>query len=512
MRVAGATAPDAPAAPAQDAAPTPADTARPFDFSAGVSASETYASNSSGASLGGKDDYISTIGFNAAIHDRTRTVALDATYSFGAAFYAKGTQSTQITNNLTAIGSIEAIEDHLLVTARAFAAPVIVSNVSSLTAGYRSVPNGYRNSYGYAVSPDLRFRLDQFAVSDTVAMYGSTYFTNPAGPAPVIIPGLAGPEDSTTRAVNQTIASGENFGRLGWTLDGSFSELKRKQGLLSEKGGTGQFRFAFSHEFSLLTTDGYEAISSTVPLTKNVSGLIAMGGFSWTWGEDFLLTAQAGRKFNNASYVGSLRYNLTPTSSIVGSANDQVTTPEGQLLDSLTNLVATPSGALTTSDSLLGNGNAASLPAFSPQPPTNFGFDQSISRYQTINISFLEDFERNHVALNVFGGRRTLLAGVPSGPPVTESWGGQLTYSRNISPRTLGTLSGGYTQDQEFGGQGRTFRIDAQVTYAVSREMQLFMRTDYLDRHSSAVLTAVAPAFTGSLTDYEIAIGVSRAL
>jgi len=276
-RLASATAPDG---QTQDA-PAAASSVRPFDFALGVSATEAYTSNSTGSAIGANDDFISTIGFNAAIHDRGRTVVLDATYTFGANFYAKGTRSTQITNNLTAIGSIEAIEDHLIVTAKAFAAPVIISNVSSATAGNRAVPNGYRNSYGYYLSPDLKFRLGQFATSDTVATYGSTYFTNPAGPAPVIIPGLAGPEDTTTRTLSQTIASGEDFGRISWTLDGVFSEIKRKQGLLSEKAGTGEFRYAFSHEFSLLATVGYEGITATVPLSKNVSGLIAMGGFSW---------------------------------------------------------------------------------------------------------------------------------------------------------------------------------------------------------------------------------------
>ena len=508
VRVASAAATDG---QAQDA-PTPAASVRPVEFAAGVSASEAYTSNSAGTSIGANDDFISTIGFNAAIHDRGRRVALDATYSFGASFYAKGTQSTQITNNLSAVGSIEAIEDHLIVTAKAFAAPVIVSNVSSVTAGNRSVPNGYRNSYGYELSPDLKFRFGQFATSDTVATYASSFFTNPAGPAPVIIPGLAGPEDTNTRTLSQTIASGEEFGRISWTLGGIFSETKRKQGLLSEKAGTAELRYAFSHEFSLLATVGYEGITATVPLSRNLSGLIAMGGFSWTWGPDFLLTVQAGRKFNSASYLGNFRYNITPTTSIVASANDEVTTPEGQLLDSLTNLVATPNGSLTTTADLLGNGNPASIPTFNPQSPGSFGFDQTIARYQTVGLGFLEDFERNHAAVNLFGSRRTFISGILTGPPITESWGGQVTYARDISPRTSGSLGGGYFEDQELGGQARSFRVNAQVSYAMSREMQVYMRADYLDRRSSAALSAVSPTFTGSLSDYDILIGISRTL
>jgi len=485
---------------------------RPLNFAAGVSLSETYASNSNGFAIGSSDDFITTVGFDAAVHDRGRLVTLDARYNFAASFYANGTQSTQITNYLEAVGSLTAIPDHLVIYAKAFAAPVTVSNVGIVTAGDRVVANGFRNSYGYYVQPDFRFRLGEFATSDTRATYGSTYFTNPAGSGPVIpIPGVAGPQDTNSRSLTQVFTSGEDFDLLKWSLAGVFSEIERKQGLLSEKGGTASLQYALSREFSLIGTFGYDAITATVPLTQNVSGIVALGGFSWTLGENFSVTVQAGRKYHSGSYIGNLRYNITPTSSIIASATDAVTTPEGQLLDSLTNLIATPSGSLSSGDDLLGNGSPASLPTFSPQGPANFGFDQNISRYQPVHVSYLQDFERNHAALSVFFARRTILSGVFIGPPTTDSWGVRATFARNISPRTIGQVGSSYTLDQQLGGEARSLRFNAQVDYAMSREMRLFFRGDYLDRQSSAALSAVSP-FTRSLTDYELTIGISRAL
>lgn len=493
---------------------------RPFDFGASVNASEAYVSNANGTSGGSNSDFVSTLGFGAFLHEHSRRVIFDANYSFGVDFYARGTNATQIYNNLQALGEVEAIPDYLTISGKAFAAPRVTSNFGIVTAGNRVVSNGYTNSYGFTVGPDLKLRIGQFMNSDSTAVYGSTFFTQPAGNVPVpVIPGLPGPQNINSRGFTQTFSSGEDFERLNWTVVGLFDEIKRRQGLLSEKAGIGTFRYALNHEFSLLATIGYDALSNTRGLSRNLSGLVAMAGFGLTEGEDFSLQIQAGRKYNDMSYSGSLRYNLTPRSSIVGSVNDSVSTPEGQLLDSLTNLTSTPSGALTSSQSLLGDGTPSTLSGFDSLSLGGLSFDQNIARYQTVNLSFLEDFDRNHAALTFFGMRRTilevLLPPAPPIPPRTTSWGGRLNLSRNISPVLLATLGGSYYVDQELiggvVGDARTFTLDGQLEYNLSREMQVYFRGDYVDRQSSAALNALSP-FTGSLSDYRITIGVSRTL
>jgi len=230
-----------------------------------------------------------------------------------------------------------------------------------------------------------------------------------------------------------------------------------------------------------------------------------------TFGERFSLQVEAGRKYNDFSFTGSLRYNLTPRSSIVGSAVDTVSTPEGQLLDSLTNLTATPNGTLTSTQSLLGDGTPSSLAGFDPLAIGNLSFDQDIARYQTISLSFLEDLDRNHASVTVYATRRTILSGVFLGPPTTNSWGTHINYSRNLTPLLLGNVGGSYQVDQELGGTARTFQADAGLSYAASRDMQFYFQANYLDRQSSAALRALSP-FTGSLSDYRITIGVSRNL
>src|SRR4029077_17390747 len=191
--------------------------------------------------------------------------------------------------------------------------------------------------------------------------------------------------------------------------------------------------------------------------------------------------------------------------TIIGSANDSITTPEGQLLDNLNNLIATPNGELSSNDNLLGNGAPALLSSFDFQALGNLSFDQNVSRNQTLSLAWLEDLERNHLGLSFFGIRRTFLSGVLIGPPRTTSWGSRLALSRDITPVLVGSVRGGYTVTQELGGTARIFSAGAEMRYSLTREMELSLRGDYLDRHSSTELVKLSP-FTGSLSDYRFTL------
>ena len=236
-----------------------------------------------------------------------------------------------------------------------------------------------------------------------------------------------------------------------------------------------------------------------------------MGGLAVTLGQAFSFEGEAGEKYNKASFIGALTYCLSPKSSIVGSANDSISTPEGQLQSGLTSLTSTASGQLSSSDSLLCNGTPASLASSSPQSLGNLSFDQNISRYQSLSLAFLQDFDRNHAAISFYATRRTILQAVLVGPSRTDTWGGEVSLSRDLTPILKGTLSGGYYVDQELGGTARNVTASAELHYAITREMNIFLQGYYLDRQSSAALTALSP-FTGSLSDYRITVGLSRTL
>lgn len=481
-------------------------------------ASESYVANALGAPGAQQPDYLTTIGVTGGVHEHSRRVSLDATYAGTADFYAQNTLPTQFYNNLQALGTMEAIPDYLTLAGRAFAQPVMLSETSVVTAGNRVVPNGFRNSYGYDVDPDLKFRLGDIAASETMPRFAQIFFTTPPGSSSTTTPpgflttpfpaGLAA-QDTTLRSLTERITSGPDFIRFNWSMVGQFSEVDRIQGLLSEKTGIANLSYALSHEFALLATGGYDSINNTTGLLKNVSGPVALGGFALTFGENFALKLEAGTKYNSASLNGNLRYNITPTSSLVASADDYVQTPEGQLLNNLTNLTALNDGSLASSQDVLGNGSTSSLSPFDIQSPGSPSLNQNISRYQVASVSYLKEFVRDRASVQLFGTRRTYLNGTFVGPSTVNYWGSNATFAHDFTPLLTGTLVGTYTINDELGGHAHIYSVEGSLSYSLSRETRIYLRSDYRERSTSGFTGTLAP-LAGNASDIRVTVGLSH--
>jgi uncharacterized protein (PEP-CTERM system associated) len=483
-----------------------------FTLHLGVDASESLTTNSGGSSANSNTDAITLLGVRADIHDHSRRVSFDANYNGGVDFYANGTQHTQFANYLDALANVIVIPDYVNFIGRAFAQPVVTSSVGIVTADGSVASNGYSNSYGYSVGPDITFRLGDFATSETNATYGAAYFTAPAGSVAFpLIPGVLGPQDTTQRSFTERLASGTDFSRLGWALVAADNETDRPQGLLTEKSGIGQLRYAITRGFALLGTGGYDKISNTIPLRKNISGPVATGGFSWTPDEDLSLQVEVGQKYNSPSYQGLLRWNITPSLLISGSATDSIDTPEGQLLNNLSSLSATLDGTLAAASNVYGNGRASSLASFSTMSAGANSFNQGISRYQRVDFTIAQDFDRNHFNVNLYGSRQTQLDVIFAGQLVNNSYGGLASYSRDISRATTASIGFGYQNYEELGGSSGLFSVDAQVTYSLGPSTQVYFRGDYLTRDASHSLQTLSP-FTGNLDDIRLMIGISHQL
>ena len=483
-----------------------------FTWEGTVNLGETYSTNAIGVSTGGQSDWLTQAGIGLGLHEHSRRTSVDVNYSGQAYYYARSAQSMQFTNDLQAVANVIAIPDYLNFVGSAFAQPVVLSQAAIVTANGTVSPNGYRNSYGFSAGPHITFGLGDFASSQTDATYGAAYFTDPNGASSVpLIPGLPGPQNTTMRTLSERLTSGPDFSRLSWSLVGVFSETDRPQGLFSEKAGVGTFQYAITREIALLATGGYDAISNTTPLTKDISGPIAMGGFALTLGEDFSLRAQAGQKYNSLSFLGTLLWNIGPTTAISGSATDSVSTPEGQLLNNLTDLTASLNGTLASRSDIYANGSASSLGSFSVQPQGSQAFNQTIARYQQINLGFSQDFEREHFNINAFGTRLTQLNGFFLGPPVTNSWGGGVSYGHDFTRELKGTIGGGYGNYEELGGTAGTYNVNGGLAYSLSPDTGVYFRADYFRRDSSASLQTLSP-FTGSLNDLRLSIGLNHTL
>lgn len=481
-----------------------------FNFAATVNLSESYATNVSGYSTGGRSDWVTNAGIGLVMNNHSARVSFDANYNGSVYVYAGDSQSTQFTNDLQALGSVIVIPDYVNFNARAFAQPVVSSNLGIVTAGNQG-SNGFRNSYGFSGGPDITFRLGNFANSITSANFGAAYFDDPNGYVFPGIPGVRGPQNMTSRSFSEKLVSGTDFTRLTWTAVVMLQESDRPQGLFSERAAIGHFQYAITREISLLGTGGYDAIDNSVALSRNLSGPVGMGGIGLTLGEDFALQFEIGQKYNDLSYQGSLRWNIGPTASLVGTATDTITTPEGQLLDNLAGLTASANGALTSSSALYGNGASASLSSFSAQGPGALSYNQNISRYQNVTLSYSQDFARDHAMVSIFLNKQEILDTFFIGQRENNSWGANANVSHDLTRLMSANIGFGYTRYQELGGHAGVYNASAGLNYAFSPDTSIFVRGDYLRRDSSSTLQALSP-FTGSLDDIRATVGLSHRL
>jgi uncharacterized protein (PEP-CTERM system associated) len=482
-----------------------------FEFGASVDLSESYATNPSGFS-GSRTDWLTMLGLGLTMNEHSARVSFDASYRGAVNFYADGTQSTQFTNDLQAVAAVIVIPEYVNFNASAFAQPVVISNLGAVTANNNVASNGFRNAYGFSAGPTIMFHLGDFATSITRGTFGASYFTEPEGTSSFTgIPGVGGPQNTTMRSFSETLASGTDFSRLSWNVNATLQEMDRPQGLFTEKVGLAHFQYAITRSISLLGTGGYDAIHNTLSLGRNLSGPVGTGGLALTLGEDFQLQFEIGEKYNDLSYQGTMRWNITPTGTLDGSVTDQVTTPEGQLLGNLSSLVSTASGGLASSSALYSNGTASSMASFNAQSPGSLSFDQSISRFQTVNLNYSQEFPRDHATIGVFATRQTILTTVFVGQPVNNSWGMVTSFSHDISRQLSATLGGGYTNYEELGGHANVYTVNGQLAYTLSPDTNVYLRTDYLTRDSSTALQNLSP-FTGNVDDLRVTIGLSHRL
>ncbi|HWB52554.1 MAG TPA: hypothetical protein VG722_00110, partial [Tepidisphaeraceae bacterium] len=310
-------------------------------FTLGGSLSETYSSNALGIANGGYD-FITSIGLAAGAHDHTLRFDGDLQYNGYADIYARN-RWDRISNYLNALANTTLVPEHLFFQAQAFAQPLLANQFGPTSSDPRFAASGTNtgltNSYGYVLSPTLAFRLGDFATSQSNVTQSGVFFSQPGGAhVDVTIPGVdILPRQYLNYSATETLASGQDFGRINWALSGSGSRTKEASLTLDQATGTAQLKYAITRDFALTGTGGYESITSNQPLVRSLIGPIAMGGFEYQPSPDFQLTANAGTQFNSTSYTGSLYYRFGAFTWLTGQLSDGVETPSGRLAGNLGN-------------------------------------------------------------------------------------------------------------------------------------------------------------------------------
>lgn len=497
---------------------------RPFGFTHNeyVDLSETYETNPLGLlgyypnATSGSDTF-TALSLGIGLHDHTARFTGDLQYAAVGAAYARFSGFDQITNYLTALATAAIIPDYLLLRASAFAAPILANALGPLAAPgvpvARGVNTGMYDTYGYNVSPDLAFRLGNFARSDTILAQSAAFFVFPQGPAVnATVPFGAPPSQLTSYQAVEQLSSGSDFNRLNWQLTGAGARFDEAGIEFQQLSGTANIAYAISREFALLATAGYDSFTSNEPFTVPITGPVELGGFRISLGPRLQANFEAGEQFHLPSYISNIYYQMTPATTFSFSLTDAITTPAAGLLGSLGQLGVNNQGNFYNTGYGLGPNTPPStisnVSAFDPGSLNGAALTNVISRFRYATGSLVHIADRMQYRLTGFW---------LSYDPVVQTTGfsqqtmegADIAVFRNINPYLSGAADIGYTDYRMLGANFSTISGNVTLTYQLSALTALYFRTAYIARLSSAALIAVSPGTT-NMSDTAITLGIRR--
>src|SRR6266446_6008793 len=493
-------------------------------FSGSVDISETYATNAFGlgsayTTANGGGDFITTLGLNLGAHDHTVRFDGDLQVRLVGDHYARNSSYDRVYGYLNALATAVLVPEHFFFYGSAFAAPILVNNLGPLGADGRPVATGpytgTRDSYGYTISPDLKFRLGDFANSDTIVTQSSLFLVEPNAPTVTqTIPGQSPPTEFYSYGATQQLSSGIDFNRLNWILTGSWNKSTQSGLEFTQASGIGDLKFALNREVALLGTFGYQSFTSNQALIQSLVGPVALAGLQIILGPTFQADGRAGWRYNSPSYDGHLRSQPGPFTTLVASYDDTVTTPAGRLIGSTSQLGTDSQGGFinTTYQS---NPNSpppsiAGVTSFNSAPIDGLAINNSIVRYRMASASLLYLADRTQYRLTGFRTTYDTLTAVPSGIPLqSKSTGAEFGLSRTMTPRLTGRLRANYSVEDILGGEYNLYGGGLDLDYTVSLKTRTYLRVAYQRRDSNAALVAASPVSV-SESDASIMIGLNR--
>ena len=487
-----------------------------------------------GGGQGSPSDFYSQATLQLGARYNSRKTQLYANYSLTGSYYASNHGLNQYVNNLNLASSTEVIPEHLILNVSGFAAPTLLNRTGAISAsGQLLSPSNTTNTYGYSVEPEFFLRFRDILNSVTTASYGQVFFVYPSVPGVSTAPGsvsdqllqllegfgtpkpvlFGGVQNSSSINASQRIASGDYFGRFNWALTGTYTKQDQQSFSDTEKDGTLDLAYALDRSISVLGTGGYSQFTATIPLSRDLSGPIYMGGFSLTPSESFKLTAEGGVRNRFATYTGSLTWNVSPVTAIDGNLTDSITTPQGSILAGLPSL----SGALLSAASLpqaaptVDQALNPQLSTSSPYYSQGLALQNAIYHDRQAHLNFSQTDERNSYMLSFHGELRDLLTPIPGLKPKSSLYGVDLSLTRKVRQDLTSYLLTGYSYADEFNGRDKIFNATLGAAYHLTDTFSVYAEDRYLHRDMKDVIGVANIPLSDDVVTVGIRIGFGSA-
>ena len=411
--------------------------------------------------------------------------------------YARFSQLDNVTNRLSLTATGTVIPDQLFLNVSAFATPAILNRVQAISPNGGPVPTISDNdTYGYSVQPNYVFRFDNYATSTTSLRQGG-FFVSAApasGNSPLVV------QAQNTNSVNATekIASGSYFSDMQWSLSGIYNKNNQKTGSQTQTQGTAEIDYQIDHSLAVFGTGGYSGFTATVPLNKNLSGPAGTLGLRLSNGPMFEVMAQGGVQNNLPTYVASLLWQITAMTTLTGSLTNSVSSPQGEILNNLSALAGSGPNAISNigagaspaidqvSSTLAGNENPATtsqVSTTSPIPAQGLALDASINNSRTGTLSLMHQSERTQYSLTLTANTRDNLGGAIALPNQrTSLYEATVLAQRELRMDLTGHVSSSFSYANEAGGHDRIVTVEAGLSYALSKTLNIYLLDQYLYR------------------------------
>jgi len=486
-----------------------------FLLNGAVDLAEGYTTNAEGSS-GSSPDTFTRGSLALGLHYAGPRLQADLHYSLTGYYYDQFHNLNQLQNHLNLVAQSVLVPNHLFFNMNAFAAPAALSRIGPLSSGQASPSNtNNSNTYGYIAEPVYQMRLGDYAVSQTSLSESQVFFSQPLQSSTTSALPFVPAGNSTSTSAVERITSTPYFGRLAWDLTGSYTDTQQTSQTIQQSQGTVDIAYAFDRMIAVLATAGYGQFTASVPLTQNLSGPVALGGARLSYGPTFSLIAEAGVTNNFPTYLGSLKWNVTPRFDVVGSLKDAITTPQANIVNNLSTFALSPERFFYDSQPSQPTGGQALFPQLatvSPVPMLGLALDNSINRDQSAHLAFLHHDERTGYGLTFFGDIRNQLNVTPETiQPNSWLYGVSLNATHQLRHDLTGYAGVSYSVASEFGGQDRIITVNAGLSYKLAKNLYSYLTASYLQRQSSGETLTNVPFFTnGPLTDFTTIIGIRR--
>ena len=484
---------------------------------------QANSTNAQGAS-GSSPDTFTRGSLALGLHYAGPRLKADLHYALTGYYYDHFHSLNQLQNRLNLVAQSELVPDHLFFNMNAFATPAPLSRVGPLSANQASPSNtNNSNTYGYIAEPVYRMRLGDYAVSQTSLSESQVFFSQPLPSGTTSAPSsttsalpFVPAGNSTSTSAVERITSTPYFGRLAWDLTGSYTDTQQTSQSTQQSQGTVDVAYALDRMIAVLATAGYSQFTASVPLTQNLTGPVALGGARLSYGPTFSLIAEAGVTNNFPTYLGSLKWNVTPRFDVVGSLTDAITTPQANILNNLSTFALSPERLFYNSQpndqQTAGQALFPQLATVSPVPMLGLALDNSINRDQRAQLAFLHHDERTGYGLSFFGDIRNQLNVTPETiQPNSWLYGVRLNATHELRRDLTGYAGVSYSVASEFGGQDRIITATAGLSYKLAKNLNSYLTASYLQRQSSGEILTNVPFVTNvPLTDFTTIIGIRR--